>query len=173
MMIAALLVSGCACGTKLPDEPQALIEMLAKTSDEFAPRQAVAASHKLMEMGTAAFPALIDNSNDEREAWGCFDMDVSEPTTVGVVCTCIVQSQVEMNLPKAYRDMWMLGLASKDKLAEWWKERSGRSLRELQIEAARYSLHKAESWPDFIAPAEKREVMDIFRCRLAELGAKE
>jgi hypothetical protein len=173
MIIATLFAAGCACSATLPDDPQALVDMLARTSDEHAPAEAVAARDKLVEMGKSAFPVLIENSDDNREAWYCFQLQTIQPTTVGVVCICIIQDQIELALPKGQLDMFMLTTASKEELSQWWQERSNWSLEEMQIEAARHSLQKAREWEHFPSEAQKQEVIEMYHDRLKELGAEE
>jgi hypothetical protein len=161
--VSVVLIVGCVSSPKLPDEPQALIELLAETSDEFAPKQALSAHDKLVGMGTAAFPALLENRDDKREAGG-FRLEISVPTTVGMVCACIIQEEVEVNIPKGFYNLQFLGfLPDKEELSLWWKERSGRTLYELQVEAALFSLALARY--EKIQWAEER-----FVARLKELG---
>jgi len=154
---------------RLPGDIQVLIDLLAATSNEAAPEQALAAHKKLVQMSVAAFPALIENRDDARAAWGCFQLSTVNPTTVGEVCACIIQGQVELNVPKLYRDLRLLGhLPSKVKLSQWWEKRSDRTLRDLRIEAAKYSI-EATKKAKFTSEKEKQQVLDKFTNRLREV----
>jgi hypothetical protein len=171
-ILLTLLTAGCACAEKLPDEPQALVDMLAGTGDESASEDAQAAHDRLAGMGTAAFPVLIENRDDERETWNCFQLQTTDPTTVGMVCACIIQGQVEVNVPKGYYDLCLLGfLPSKRELIKWWKERPDWTLKEMQIEAARHSLQKALEWQHFSSEEDRQKVIEMYQNRLKELGA--
>ena len=104
--------------------------------------------------GTAAFPTLIAHLGDERKAsfrhFGAKDIQVKCPPaaepcppyhpTIGEACFDILAGQVEGNWPKGYRRYYTL---TPENVVAWWEARRGRSLKELQVEAARSSLAAA------------------------------
>ena len=87
------------------------------------------------------------------------------------VCAALVQGQVEGDVPKAYEDLYILGvMPDRERLEAWWAPRAGRTLEELQIEAARHSLAEAKK-AAYLSAEEKAAVVKIFSERLRDLGA--
>jgi hypothetical protein len=169
-------------GPRLPDDPQALVELLAITGEAavmapiFTPDRdtpetdrrivAYAAAEKLREMGTKAFPVLLGDFGDERQSVA-FRSSTSQ--TLGFACFCIIDDVVDPDPPgyHHYRPGQVAFLMfDKDLMALWWKERAGRDVKALRIEAAQYN-----------AAAARAEKLDdeypVWAGVLKELGAKE
>src|SRR4029078_207008 len=99
---------------------------------------------------TRAFPALLAHLEDNTKASSTFQRAVMEVAasgnatlhhpTIGEACFDLIQSQVEGNWPKAYRQYYVL---SPQNVVSWWQSRRDRLLQELKIETARASLAQA------------------------------
>jgi len=123
---------------KLPETPEALIELLAETDKEYisAPRLAYLAYDRLGAMGTSAFSALVAHAEDSRYAWRVFQLSTINRTTVGDTCVSILRRQVQ---PRAigkggpdyvpYRDVH-----------KWWRQHEGKSLREIRRKALNWTI---------------------------------
>jgi len=169
-------------GPRLPDDPRGLVELLAITGEAavrapiFTPDRdtpetdrrivAYAAAEKLREMGTKAFPVLLANFGDGRQSVA---FRSAIPHTVGFACFCIIEDVVDPDPPgyHHYRPGQVAFLMfDKDLMALWWKERAGRDVKALRIEAAQYN-----------AAAARAEKLDdeypVWAGVLKELGAKE
>jgi hypothetical protein len=118
-------------------------------------------------MGITVFPILINNRYDERIAYSCFQREVIGKPRVGDVCFGIIQSQVEVNVPKFYQQFYFL---SKPMLPQWWEERSKCTLQQLQIEAAKYSLAQIQGFTELQNDVDIQRGIEIWSNRLKELG---
>jgi hypothetical protein len=115
-----------------------LIEQLAeKETGELAPHYSVTAYRQLQKMGLRAFDDLVRCVKDSRPAWETFQLASSGRTTVGQACFSIVAAQVEASIP---RSSGLAYLRRQPDLQEWWQQRRGRTLGELQVEAIEWSL---------------------------------
>ena len=166
---------------RLPDDPNALIERLA-ISDEpavyepiytpgpYAPKTdfrvvAFDAADKLATMGTRAFPTLVQSLSDERQSAG-FGNYLRH--TVGIACFRTLQDQVEFYpYPGKYLPYEVQFLRfDKPLTSQWWRERSGRTLKELQIEACQFSVAAAKAHG-------LTDLLDAYTKRLRQLGVKQ
>lgn len=94
----------------------------------------------LIEIGTRAFPVLIDHLGDQRYSYT--SVGNSPPTyTVGRVCREILITQVCVHNAILGREPGRDGyFPTNEKIREWWNTNRRRTLREMQLEAARWAL---------------------------------
>ena len=141
--IACVSSTGCEERMSLPDDPESLIELLVE-GEAHLYDCGLAAKGKLWRMGTRAFPALIDNMDDDRYTWRNWQRSTINRTTVGEVCYDIIEHQIDLDaglgvgnrLSARFLD-W--NYTPKKMMKLWWKERKGRTLKELQREAVFFS----------------------------------
>lgn len=152
--LLALLLASCAA------EPETLVERLAIAEERASPRPVLTvplmypsedvpdddpryaaqdAASRLSSMGIRAFPALVARVDDPRQS---ICLSHTLPASVGEACFRIILEQVHDGpFGPDYRRYVFL---HRSMLKQWWSERSGKSLRELRIESALYSLSLAD-----------------------------
>lgn len=132
-----------------PEYEQA-IQDLAEGKDE---KTVLGAVQLLSRAKTQAFPALIKHVSDKTPAsydvFGIRDILClhektpcpPSPPSIGEACFEIIQTEVEGNWPKAYRTHYIL---TAENVGEWWESRRTMSLKDLQLDAAKTSLERAQ-----------------------------
>jgi hypothetical protein len=105
---------------------------------------------ELFQIGKDAFPELIAHMNDTRFC-GFRVGAVDSPRKVGQICDCIIEQQIDVFeydvyapivhswLPHPFYEM-IRDKDGRSDAEEWWKSNRHKSLRELQIEAARKAI---------------------------------
>jgi hypothetical protein len=154
--------------TNLPDDIPGLIEALASPNkppfegevcvhfetppdfDETAQDRVCAAREKLLSMGIAAFPYLVQHADDPRYSYtACYSAYRNH--SVGYACCRIIEKQIEPAYrPTPHRQsdgthyIPSTYLQSQGDLTRWWASHSRMSLRELSIEATKWSIAQEE-----------------------------
>ena len=125
--------------------------------DEKAQEKVEAARQKLIDLGKDAFPILIEHINDEGYSRPCEGSAIPSGESVGYVCLYILEEQVDLAgmryksrtgvdgephghvgfFSQFYKDEEN---KSQNAMRRWWKEHKHLSLREMQIEALRWSI---------------------------------
>lgn len=106
-------------------------------------RDAVRALRTLTDAGLRAFPTLLAHLNDREPIQASLNnRDVSGTPTVGELCFDILQTQIEGNWPKGFREFYVL---TPDNAKQWLGDRKGYSLRQLQLSSREESLRRAEA----------------------------
>jgi hypothetical protein len=135
-------------------EYERAIEDLAEGKDTQTVDRAILV---LVKAKTQAFPALIKHVSDKTPAsyehFGLRDIRCLQektpcppwPPSIGEACFELIQSQIEGNWPKAYRSYYVLTAGN---VGEWWEPRRTMSLKDLQLDAARTSLERAQQKRD-------------------------
>jgi len=159
---ALLAAAGCAqqpAAALSEEEMDALVNQLADVGEGPPAPTAMAAERRLEELGIAAFPALIRGLDDGRSAAikGAYAPD----TAVSNVCLWILESQVA---PFTYQKGGPHYFYEHDPV-QWWRQRQGRPLRELQIEVVTWTIGQIESDPNGLG----RERLDELRRVLGRL----
>ena len=133
----------------ITSEYERAIQDLAKGKDRQTVKTAV---QVLSDAKTRAFPALINHLSDKTPAsvefFGGRAVQCAPQTTpcppwqptIGEACFGIIQSEVEGNWPKAYREHYTL---TAENVGKWWESRRTMSLKDLQLHAATTSLERA------------------------------
>ena len=96
---------------------------------------------KMFDLGVEAFPVLMEHLDDDRQSVAVLSII---PCSLGAACYGILYSQVNVRLHKGISDRYRI-VGWQMSIPEWWKERRGRTLKDLQVEAAVYSLVQAEA----------------------------
>lgn len=120
------------------------VQMLA----QYGPLQtAESAYERLRDAGADAFPVLLVHLEDKRSVpvsvFGGDEMstDGAINVTLGSVCFGLLQSQIEGDWPKAFRNGYVL---TPDNIEAWLARHAGESLAQLQAAAARDELAAVE-----------------------------
>jgi hypothetical protein len=135
-----------------------LIDRLAEKRADVAGRKDVfQAADELLELGTEAFPQLIDHFGDSRRS---FDED--DPTSenvyhrsVGQLCYRLVVDQVRKyrpwNIPDPRGTPGWSGSIVPNNAKEWWEANKGKALWELQADSVRRVIaeNKDPKWFKF------------------------
>ena len=134
--------------TPITSEYERAIQDLAEGKDQQTVKTAVQ-----VLSDARAFPALIQHLSDKTlasvEYFGGSDIQCAPQATpcppwqptIGEACFAIIQSEVEGNWPKAYRGYYTLTAGN---VGEWWQSRRTMLLKDLQLDAAKSSLDRAE-----------------------------
>ncbi len=123
------------------DNADELIGYLVKEGNAYCTPQAKKARVKLEYLGVDVFPELVDNVHDARPAWPCLQQETINETTVGDVCFELVRWQVQ----KSFYTKMGPHFLTKESLEDWWAERRGRSLLELQVEALEWAIQEVKT----------------------------
>lgn len=163
-----LLMLGCSHAGRNDEDVDALIEDLviapsreaieAATPSEVAARneRALKSLERLQSLGWRAFPRLVAHSQDQRLG---LDLRVRNYPPLGVTCFDILEEQV---IPEMTPTRWFTySFLDWSLIPEWWKERSGLTLREVQVEAALFALALAEWDKDPWAKSFDRRVKEL------------
>jgi len=168
-LFAQLLALGCSSAGQVDAETDVLIEglVIAPSREEFQAleptewtvrydRSRKALNH-LLALDLRAFPRLVAHIDDQRTA---IALNVRHLPPLGETCFDILESQVcPGEIPSC---LFTYSFLDMDLMREWWKERAGLPLRELQIEAALFALALARHDNDKCAAS--------FAQRVGELG---
>ncbi len=168
------LIEQLASPNKAPDLTQ-LDPKYPADFDYAAQRRVRSAIQQLSDMGTKAFPLLLEHAGDKRYSHtGCTAICFN--VTVGRTCFLIVQNNLE-----AYKhlDVVKKGDSREDparpeyavfcKLKEpktaasWWKTRQDKSLRELQIETLEWVISQEKKSPDEFTPSELKNLREALK----------
>jgi hypothetical protein len=139
-----------------------------------------AAYNRLKSMGILAFPQLVAASDDPRYSFSRV-VAANYNLSIGNACFEIVASQV---LPGGYGYKSRKGAGGRDasnpqydwnrgvgeNLKKWWVMRKGRSLAEVQISVARWTIAREQAI-GFIDETQRNQVLRPLLARLRELGA--
>lgn len=106
-------------------------------------RDAVRAIRALTDAGLRAFPTLLAHLNDREPIQPSLNnRDVSGAPTVGQLCFDILQTQIEDNWPKGFRQFYIL---TPGNAKQWLDDHKTLSLRQLQLTSREESLRRAEA----------------------------
>jgi hypothetical protein len=106
-------------------------------------RDAVRALRALTDAGVRAFPTLLAHLSDREPIQASLNnRDVSGTPTVGELCFDLLQTQIEGNWPKGFREFYIL---TPDNAEQWLDEHKTQSLRQLQLTSREESLRRAEA----------------------------
>jgi len=156
---------GCATHQAVPVNVDAMIDDLRSDDGEYS--DAERAADILTVMGVAAFPHLAAHSRDRRTAhnlgWSCGDV------TIGLVCTKIVQGQIELNICKRDQHYRILNHMT---LRDWWDERTGWSLHQMRVDSAEFAIGQVAADP-YLSAEEKEKREQPWVTRLVDLNSKE
>jgi hypothetical protein len=141
VLILAGFAFSCAT-TPNTGDLQILVNRLTGDGKEYAPPEAVEAQTRLKQLGTLAFPVLVSNVHDKRPACRCFSGDTSGRATVGDACLDIMSMQVEKY---SYRGKAYPAYLTPDSVESWWRDRKGKPLVALQIEAIEWTIAEIET----------------------------
>jgi hypothetical protein len=138
-VIMALLFTS-VLSVRAADEFSGYIQQLAAgTPDEDAAR----AMRALDEAGVRAFPALLAHLENRSLINASLNMrDVIGTPTVGELCFDILQTRIEDNWPKGFREFYILTPAN---AKQWLDEHKALSLPQLQLASREESLRRAEA----------------------------
>jgi hypothetical protein len=119
---------------------------LPQSYDRNAQVRVVEAWQALAEQGYDAFPALVKHSDDKRYSHTrCYRIGRTfRNVAVGEVCCDIIRLHVEAWW-KQFRFMGIWRprtMPSRAELPRWWRERKGKTLRDLQIESTSLALEQ-------------------------------
>ena len=154
-------------GNTLPDNPEALIGLMADSSNKDA-GVAMKAHAKLLEMKEKALPALVKHYHeDDRTAASTFQgrYSISGEADVGYVCYNIIARIVGFETGKhaAFSPVWP------SDLNKWYQQRKDWSLAEIQAEISHCRIkHIEETHVDFIWTMDE----ETTKLRLHELRRK-
>lgn len=136
--MAALL--SCASVLHADEDFSGYVRQLAADMPE---RDAVRAERALFEAGIRAFPTLLAHFGDRHLIHPRLNgRDVTGTPTVGDLCFDILQTQIEDNWPKGFRQFYVL---TPDNTKQWLDDHTGLSLRQLQLVSREESLRRAEA----------------------------
>jgi hypothetical protein len=134
------------------------LESVPKGYDLAAQDQIWQACEKLLSKGVAAFPELVVHVGDKRYSM-TFSADWEEArhdngymnVSVGEICKDVILAQVYAAFPEhAIRDetavarpsYWIFNPRDPASVAKWWRDRSGRTLVELQREGLQRAVDR-------------------------------
>jgi len=120
--------------------------------------RAYEAVKKLRAMGMAAWPALIESVDDNRQS---IPLAAEIPCKLGRACFHLIADVINARAPRGHFDDYDFILDGDD-LRDWWKERQGRGLRELKIEAALFAWTLAgHARPPKDQPHYAKQLLDL------------
>ena len=129
---------------------------------------------KLRGLGLPAFGALITSVDDERYSYSAV-FSASRNLSVGDACFMIVESQVDFyGTGYKARDgadgkpSYLRHLRERKRLGQWWVDRRGRPLRELQVESLEWTIAQ-ERLLGFVDDEQRVRILKPLEERLAEL----
>jgi hypothetical protein len=138
IIIALLLTS--TLSVRAADEFAGYVQQLAAGTPE---GDAVRARRALSDAGERAFPTLLAHLKDRSPIQASLNMRaVSRTPTVGEFCFDILQTQIEGNWPKGFRQFYILSPAN---AKQWLDAHKTLSLRQLQLTSREVSLRRAEA----------------------------
>ncbi|MCE9612140.1 MAG: hypothetical protein K8R23_18235 [Chthoniobacter sp.] len=112
-------------------------------ADDMPERDAVRAERALFDAGIRAFPTLLAHFGDRQLIQVRLNgRAVIGTPTVGDLCFDILQTQIEDNWPKGFRQFYIL---TPDNAKQWLDDHKGLSLRQLQLVSREESLRRAEA----------------------------
>lgn len=137
-----------------------------------------AARERLEQLGTAAFPALIEAQDDERYSYSQV-VAAWNNWSVGAACYLILKRQIETyrygyksrSLPDGgslKKPSYLAQVAGTVGLDAWWEQRKDRNLRELQTEAVQWTIER-EKAAGFVDVQQQQEILVPLQARLREL----
>jgi hypothetical protein len=146
--------------------------------DHAAQERVVAARDALLAKGLEAFPELIGHVddrrysyNEQREKTFCINLDV------GYVCYRLIAVQVQAyqplvkpKLPPSPIRFWVP--RDKQKLRKWWQLHKHQSLREIQLDAAKWA-YAYQSKADFRDDDEKAAALGVLQALITRLETSE
>jgi hypothetical protein len=165
-IIVALSLASLSA-TRAADEFEGYIKLLASGAPD---QDAVRAMHALKVAGMEAIPALVAHLDDGTLAQsrlsvgdGTFIGSLPDGTTtstppVGFFCFNILQSKIEDNWPKGFREFYILTPAN---VKQWLDEHKKLSLRQLQLATREESLRRAEA-EEATRPSDLRKMAVAF-----------
>lgn len=133
---------------------------------------------KLRGLGLPAFGALITSVDDERYSYSAV-FSASRNLSVGDACFMIVESQVDFygtgykardgaDGRRAVKPSYLRHLRERKRLGQWWVDRRGRPLRELQVESLEWTIAQ-ERLLGFVDDEQRVRILKPLEERLAEL----
>ena len=149
IIIALFLASSPAI--RAADEFEDYIKQLAAGTPE---QDAVSAMHTLNVAGMEAIPSLVAHLDDGTPAQsrlsvgdGTFigslpDGAITSTPPVGYFCFVILQTKIEDNWPKGFREFYILTPAN---VKQWLEDHNKLSLRQLQLVSREESMRRAEA----------------------------
>jgi hypothetical protein len=146
--------------------------------DAKAQERVRAAEQELKRRGVGAFPCLIEHLDDAHYSYSEY-YGQWRNNSVGEICYYIIEDQVEPDGcdytkreaagGKTVEKPWYIYTTHLNgHLRNWWKERSGRTLRELQIEALQWEIEQ-ERKLGFKDKPQEETILGPMLKRLAEL----
>jgi len=167
-LFAQLLVLGCSASGQVDEETDVLIEglVIAPSREVFQALEPTEwtvrydrsrkALDQLLALELRAFPRLVAHIDDQRTA---IALKVRHLPPLGETCFDILESQVcPGEIPSCLFSYSFLDIGL---MREWWKERSGLPLRDLQVEAALFALALARHDNDKCATSLAERVEEL------------
>ncbi|WP_148618747.1 hypothetical protein [Mariniblastus fucicola] len=150
LLVTFLLGLAIGCNEKSTSQAEvydSAIDALALGTQDGTTGDAV----RLLESaGVDAFPALLARLDDDSDACdrfmhavGSFGDGPHEPyhPSIGRACFDLIQGQAEGVWPKGFRQYHVLNNSN---IREWIGQRKGKTLHEMRVECANYSLNSAK-----------------------------
>ena len=148
-----------------PTQFDAAIETIATSTDMDAVH---AAADALRSGGLPAIRALRGHLSDKRIPPSDYlTRAVSGTPDMSDHCFWLIQDMIEPGVPKLYREAY--AVLTRDNVEQWLDDRGGKSIVELQIDAAAASLDRAERDFDTSGESHAKEAFHIYSERLSEL----
>jgi hypothetical protein len=181
----------------LPDDIPALIEALASPNhfprvlgpdviyppgfDHKAQERVRKAEARLRQKGFEAVPYLMEHLEDARYSYSEFFGEWHNHA-LGEVCFYIIEDLIDFygfdyetreaaDGKVMEKPSYLWSIARDGRMQEWWKERKGRSLGELQLEALQWTIEQ-ERAHGFKDKAQEEQVMGPLLARLEELRSQ-
>ena len=140
-IIIALLIASVPA-IRAADVFENYIHQLAARTPE---QDAIRAMHALEDAGVKAFPALLAHLDDGTPALASLysrDESVTGTLPIGSFCFDILQTKIEDNWPKGFREFYILTPAN---VKQWIEAHKALSLQQLQLASREESLRRAEA----------------------------